>query len=913
MAGPGDVPVYESSQRIPAGPERTVQPIAASVADTSAIGKAVAEFGAAGVDYASKLKHAQGETQDAGIKTEYLTQVAGLRDKYANSEDFQNAPGQFADDHLKLKADLLAGVNDPLKRAQLGLYFAVHGLEAEKAVKNNALKNEGDFNIAGLNDRSAEYVRKAASAGSPDERKGILETYNSDIDKQVAAGWISRHEGVRRKVTTGQTLDDADALALIRMNPRQALEELQNPERFKNLGPVQRENLVNQAKAQQDQVATLQIQNMAKRDPVRASAIVGRVGAVSEADGVFDRGIIPIESEGKHDAVSPAGALGLTQIMPDTARAVARQLGLDDVAGLSDEALRARLLDKNDPLNRQLGMTYWRSMVGRYEGNIYAAAAAYNAGPGNDKKPRADAWVAEATRRYGPGFSPAELAEVIPIKETKDYVLKLAARLGAPAGGSGLSAAGSYHAAAAVSGAISGQESERIGAIKAIAQVARETDDPATIFRTGFDVDPARYAGWKQRQTDAAMAGDMTAAKALREAEFQREMLPFRQQSLRTPPAQLEALVANETARLSSAPNVTIDEKNRLDVARETLKAVHEARKTNIIGLAEQAQLVPADQRVAIDAKADPGTQDFGRALARRGAQANGAARFYGGSAIAFKPEELDGLKERWNNGSPEEQFRLLQSFGRHLDGQAYVDTLGAVIGNDPNAETIGRVARDRPELARDILIGAKLMGSKEVADKAALVRPALAAKLGGEIYPDPEMQNSVVNAALALYTARRATSGALYDPTDGDGVGKAIEEITGPIVKRNGARTPIAPGLAPRDFHDTLDRLTDAQVTTMGGAYGRNARPFSAAEISDRGQLVPTAPGAPTYGVKLPTPDGKGAPLLTYDGTPLIFDMRTLAASRTPQPLTPYQKGQAASRGGAWERLRQANEDAQP
>lgn len=907
---PSNIPVFESDMRVPEGPRATVGAIPTAVADQSAIGQAISEAGKAGVEFAARLAHGQAQTLEASVKTQYLERVAELRDRYGNSEDYKNAPAQFGEEHTRTKQDLLAGVRDPGQRATLGLYFAVHGLEAEKHVKNKALANEGDANIAGLTERSAEYVRKAAAAPSAIERQAVFDTWNKDVDDQVAAGWITRQAGVQRKIVGAQTVDDADAMALIRINPAQALEELQNPERFKGLGPVMRQNLINQARAQQDQVATLEIQNVARRDPLRAVGMVGRVGASSEADSVFHNGVIPIESGGRPDAVSSAGALGASQLMPDTARKNARALGLVDVANLSEADLRERLL-KDDNLNRTLGLAEWRSLVSRYDGRIYAAAAGYNAGTGSDKKPRADAWVAEAEAKFGPNFSAAQFASVIPIAETKNYVLKLAKQLGAPADGPGLSVAGSYHASSAVSTVLGHEETQRIGSIKAIAAVARETDDPAALYKAGYDVDPARYAAWLQTQRNAAMTGDMTAAKALRDAEFQREMLPFVQKARATPPAQLERLVADETARLANSPNATIDEKNRLDVARETLKSVQAARKDNIIGLAEQARLVSPDARVSIDAGADPGTQGFGQALAIRGSQANAAQKFYGGQAVALKPEELASMKERWGNAQAGEQFAIIQALGKNLTGQAYTDTVAAVMGDDKNAAVIGTIARTRPDLAREILIGTKLLGTKEIDAKSAAVRPALAATLGTQIYPSVQMQSDVVTAAIALYVARTGRSG-LYDTLDTGAVEKAVEDITGPIVKRNGLRTPIAPGIAPAAFRDALDHLSEREVTLMGGAFGRDARPIAATELGDRAQLTPLSPGSPRYVVKMPTPDGKGAPVLTYDGSPLIFDMSQIVKS-VQVPLTVYQQGRAASRGAAWERMRQTNEDTQP
>jgi len=97
------------------------------------------------------------------------------------------------------------------------------------------------------------------------------------------------------------------------------------------------------------------------------------------------------ESRWKPDAVSPAGARGLAQLMPGTGR----QLGVD----------------WRDPVaNLEGGARYLRQQLDRFGGDVEKALAAYNAGP---------ARVARA------GGVPA-------IRETRDYVAAIMARLAQP-------------------------------------------------------------------------------------------------------------------------------------------------------------------------------------------------------------------------------------------------------------------------------------------------------------------------------------------------------------------------------------------------------------------------------------------------------------------------------------------------
>lgn len=106
------------------------------------------------------------------------------------------------------------------------------------------------------------------------------------------------------------------------------------------------------------------------------------------------RRVIWQESRGKPDAVSPVGAIGLMQIMPDTAKSPG--FGLAPIAHK----------DLWDPeKNKAFGTKYLQKMLDRYGGDTTRALVAYNWGPGN-----ADEWDGNTASL------PAE---------TRDYVAKI--------------------------------------------------------------------------------------------------------------------------------------------------------------------------------------------------------------------------------------------------------------------------------------------------------------------------------------------------------------------------------------------------------------------------------------------------------------------------------------------------------
>lgn len=100
---------------------------------------------------------------------------------------------------------------------------------------------------------------------------------------------------------------------------------------------------------------------------------------------------------------SPDGAVGLMQVMPETGRLAARALGIEDY----DDA------DLWDPdVNVRVGCWYLGTLLERFDGDLVAALAAYNAGPA-----RIEAWRQTVRWRERRGI------ERIPVMETRSYVL----------------------------------------------------------------------------------------------------------------------------------------------------------------------------------------------------------------------------------------------------------------------------------------------------------------------------------------------------------------------------------------------------------------------------------------------------------------------------------------------------------
>lgn len=129
--------------------------------------------------------------------------------------------------------------------------------------------------------------------------------------------------------------------------------------------------------------------------------------------------VIQQESGGRVDAVSPKGARGLMQLMPDTARDMAAELGLP---------FSEARLTRDAAYNKQLGSAYLNKMLARYDGEHALAIAAYNAGPG-----RVDEWLQQHGDPRTGEISVAAWIKRIPFQETRNYTDKIISDLRAAA------------------------------------------------------------------------------------------------------------------------------------------------------------------------------------------------------------------------------------------------------------------------------------------------------------------------------------------------------------------------------------------------------------------------------------------------------------------------------------------------
>lgn len=890
-----DLPDYQDRVTIGSGPNPGISgmplvsvPGMSSGPVSTGASTALTGLGAELSSIAVKLKDGIQHTKATEAMSGFLDDNDRLTKRYLDDKDYATAEDRFRGELETAKLARLEAIDDPQLRARTELQMKRAGIESAGSIRASVVTKQKDITVAGLDTFENNALRRAISAPSDIARIAVIDEYGAEVNRAVEAGWIDHRTAVARGQKFSVQLQNADVMAAIQKDPAAAMRRLQDPAQFPAIDPVTRQSYIQQAIERADNAQVTAIVSRAPFDQVGAALTIGRVATPDQADKIFDSGIRRLENAGNQvDAVSPKGALGLTQILPGTARETAQRLGLADVAALSDVDLQKRLLS-DGPFNLKLGRAYFRQMTSRYDGNVALAAAAYNAGPAN-----ADRWKAEAETKFGVNYSPAQLASVIDFKETRNYVGNLYKNAGAPMDVSFSSPATMVRAANGVGAVITQQQQQEAHLLSVQASAIAANDPLDKMIQEGLNADPSRVASWRATQQAAAEKGDAAAAGRVRSFDTALQLHPYIQQAWKTAPAMLDGIVARLESHVVNSPNVTAAEQNQLKAFQAVRDEVAKRRNSDPISLGERGGYYAP---VQIDPSANPEDPNFRASLAQRGAQATTSAKVYLGSAAALKPEEALAMKERYETSNADDKFRMVQALAVSLPENVYGDTLKQIAGTDSGTQFVGQLARTRPELAREIFRGMALANTEGVKNKMGDVRSAFADKLGGQVYVSAEQQGAVVDAVLALYTARRGAAGTLYEATDAGAIEKALEDVTGPIVKRNGVKVAAPPGMTAGQFTGALDSMNQAAFDLFGGAYDRNGKPFDPAWLASHAQLKQLQPGGSRYVVLLPSADGRGAPVLQAPDpntapAPLVIDMALLPKRPAPA-FNPFGTG---------------------
>ena len=140
--------------------------------------------------------------------------------------------------------------------------------------------------------------------------------------------------------------------------------------------------------------------------PIENGGFLAERAREADVDAAVLRGLVRQESVFDASARSHAGAMGLTQLMPATAKSLSRSV-------LRAKYRSAFLYDPG--VNAQLGAAYLKRLLDQFGGSQVLALAAYNGGPTRIAR----------TVRESPGKPEDEIFESIPYYETRDYVRRV--------------------------------------------------------------------------------------------------------------------------------------------------------------------------------------------------------------------------------------------------------------------------------------------------------------------------------------------------------------------------------------------------------------------------------------------------------------------------------------------------------
>ncbi len=308
-------------------------------------------------------------------------------------------------------------------------WYALRGLKDAKSGAKHFARiaeiAEGPISLS----RAYYWLARAAEAGGPGDAKEYYRkaaAYGATFYGQLAAERIGEKalnaaypdptaadreafEG-REAVKAIRRLENIDYLSLADRLYRDLAGELTSPGELALLAVM--------AERRGDHFLSLKIGKIAAARGVDIGALAHPIGAIPASANISGAGkalayaIARQESEFNVSAVSRAGARGLLQLLPGTAKDVAKK------AGMSYSKSR---LTTDAGYNATLGAAFLGEQLGRFDGSYVLTFAGYNAGPR-----RARQWI----KRYGdPRGKDIETVvdwiESIPFTETRSYVQRV--------------------------------------------------------------------------------------------------------------------------------------------------------------------------------------------------------------------------------------------------------------------------------------------------------------------------------------------------------------------------------------------------------------------------------------------------------------------------------------------------------
>lgn len=400
--------------------------------------------------------------------------------------------------------------------------------------------------------------------------------------------------------------------------------------------------------------------------------------------------------------------------------------------------------------------------------------------------------------------------------------------------------------------------------------LARRLESEATVRARAADAETAREVGRRVRDAVAvldagkvppdlaevqALAAGSEYEGALKEANEDRAAvaafvkLPGREQV-----AQLRGLAQAETA-----DRRTIDRTRRLERAHGNI--VRAIRGDQGLALAADLGVIRPLQGVMLDNPAS---------LRARVAQAEVASAHFGVPISPLTKDETEAFAANLAQQPSEEAVQTLATLRAGFGESGALAVAGSLATKRPGMAMAAAIVGDRPELAREILAGDRLLASnKEAKPSKENMLPAIRDVIGNAFeLTGGEAMAPIVDAATAIYAARRVPGGDLS--FDADTFEKAMKDAMGGPVTLNGRIVmPPRPGMDASDIRDRLVKMTPDDLAkygngkpVFGGGAAFTADRFDWRLVGPSAQLVTVGFGRYLVNFKglgfVQTPDGE-------------------------------------------------------
>lgn len=349
----------------------------------------------------------------------------------------------------------------------------------------------------------------------------------------------------------------------------------------------------------------------------------------------------------------------------------------------------------------------------------------------------------------------------------------------------------------------------------------------------------------------------------------------------------LAQLLADAERRGAAGPTVT----NGLKWAQEQFAAENKVAKEDPVMWAV---------RYRGATPAEPLTPDNEVAFARQLGQRARHAQFTSQQrneplASALNSLEAESVKAQWNAADIEGKARMLASMRTALvppdgatDNRIYEQTLEKIGLDTPTHRAAGLLAKTNPNIAKEILYAEPVVSAKGGGNLSPKVDDALNtsmnSKIGTNLYPRPQDQNDLREAARTLAIKRQMDSrGGLYTEVDEGEVTRAVNDVFGNTISINKKMIAAPPGRRADQAWNAWQKIDVEQLGVFGGAHSFDGQPLDINFVRDHAVLQQASPRSNLYYVGIPDPNaaaGGVKPVLTFDASPLVVDLNHMIAN---------------------------------